>query len=103
VGERGSGIVVAGDRDQRRSTAKGRDIVGHVTSAADAMALVIEDDDRDRRFWRETRNSPRDERIQHRVADDEHVGSDETGYEGPCSFRCDRRQHQSGAQPRMAA
>ena len=52
--------------------AERRDVVRHVRGAAEAIALVIELDDRHRRFRRNAVDPPDHEVIEHQVADDQH-------------------------------
>ena len=79
------------------------DVVRHVGRAADAMAFVIEHHDRDRRLGRDARDAAGDELVEHRVADDEHVGASEAGGDRPRALRRERRQHRPGEPPRTAA
>ena len=78
--------------DERRLAAERRDVVRDVGGAADAIRLVIEGDDRHRRFGRDARHAADDERVEHRVADDEDVRA-----------RSTRRSSRARAQARAAA
>ncbi len=53
--------------------AERHDVARHVGGAADAVHVVVEGDDRDRRLRRDARHAADDELVDHRVADDEDV------------------------------
>ncbi len=97
-------VVLPRHRDERRVAAKGGDVVRHVRRAADAVCLVIEGDDGHRRLRGDARHSADDERVEHRVADDEHVRGGEGGNEAGRAIRRERRQlHVRRVPPRTAA
>ncbi len=64
-------VVLSGDGDERGIAAERRHVVRDVGGAADAVRLVIEGDDRDRRLGRDAGHAPDDEPVEHRVTDDE--------------------------------
>ena len=97
-------VVLARDRDECRVAAERGDVVGDVGGAADAVRLMIERDDGHRRFRRDARHAADDERVEHRVADDEHMRAVEGGNEAGCPLSRERKQfHYRRAPPRTAA
>ena len=73
-------------------------------SAADAVRLVIERDDRHGRFRRDARDAAHDERVEHRVADDEDLDAREGEDELSRAIRRERwKLHDRRVPPRTAA
>ena len=63
--------VAADDADRLDAAAERDDVVGDVGGAAEPLRLVVEADDRHRRFRRDPLDPADDELIEHQVADDQ--------------------------------
>ena len=96
-------VILAGHGDKGRVAAQRGDVVSDVGRAANSMRLVIEHDDGDGRFGRDTRHAADDEGIEHRDADDENVRAGEGGNEPAGALSRERKQHGRRAPPRTAA
>ena len=86
--------VVADDADELDTAAERGDVVGHVGGAAEPVFVVIEPDDRYRRFRGDAIDVAEHEVIEHDVADDEHGAAAEA--RGEILERAHRRSFTTG-------